>query len=348
MKKLLFMTTAVLLIAISLYTSTLAQPKPAQPGKPLELAVAWFGPATHPVTEKAAIPWGKQIEKDSNGGIKINLYPGETLCPAKDTYEAVTSGIADIGIGYTGYNPGRFSLSEVLTMPFLNVTSGVLGTRVLMALYNKHAEVRAQYPGVKVIFLYTNSPAQLHSAKKPVRKLDDMKGMTVRTPGSIAPLFTAIGASPASMPASEAYEALSKGVVGATTFPWEAMKSYKISEVTKYHTELNHYVGPYYMIMNQARYDSLSPALKKAIDHAGGEAWGVHFSKVYDEMDAYGKELGKAPGHEIITLPADELAKFVAASKPVWDKWLADMQAKNLPGRAVLGSTLDLAKQLSK
>ena len=316
--------------------------------KQKELNVAFFGPATHVVTTEAVSPWISSIEKQSNGELKLNLFPGGTLVSAADTWQAIESGLVDIGIGYVGYTPGRFSLSEVMSLPFLNIPNAVTGSKILWRLYNEDTEVSSQYSGAKILFLYTNSPAQIHTTRKPIVTYDDIKGMTVRCPGSIAPIFTAIGASPAVMGAASAYESLERNVVDSTTFPWEALKSYKISEVTKYHTILNHYVGPYFVAMNKDVWNNLPQNLKSVFDSTCGEKAAVLFGAAYDKADSWGLDLVMKDGHQIISLTQSERDKFVQGSRQVWDEWVQTQNKKSLNGKEVLDKTIKLVSEYTE
>jgi len=124
----------VFVLVTTLFLTAFAQEAP----KPIELKFAHYSPPGHPMLEGIAKPWSKMVEEKTKGKLKITLYPAETLCKMADTYDAVVSGIADIGYGLTQMTPGRFPLSMVVTIPFSPWTvSSALASQVDQKLYEE-------------------------------------------------------------------------------------------------------------------------------------------------------------------------------------------------------------------
>jgi TRAP-type C4-dicarboxylate transport system substrate-binding protein len=128
-------------------------------------------------------------------------------------------------------------------------------------------------------------------------------------------------------------------------FPWEAIASFKLAEVLRYHAVVNLYASPLYTIMNQKKYDSLPPDLKKVIDDLSG-AWGAEYTgAAWDRNENDGIAAAKKVNATIYTVPAEERQRWGAKLKPVEDEWIATMEGKGLPGKQVLSDLRDAIKR---
>ena len=174
----------------------------------VELSYSIFFPPTH-AQGIAGANWAKEIEKRTNGRVKINVYAGGTLAKAPETYTAVTGGIADIGMSCFAYTRGRFPVMEAVDLP-LGYPDGKTATRAANEFYKKMKP--AELDDVKVLYLHAHGPGLLHT-KKPVKTIADMKGLKVRSTGFSAKVVTALGGVPVAMAQPATYEALQKGVV---------------------------------------------------------------------------------------------------------------------------------------
>jgi len=164
-------------------------------GAATNLTYSIFFPPTHAQT-KAAEAWAKEIEKRSAGNVKISIFPGGTLTPADQCYDGVVKGISDIGMSAFAYTRGRFPAMEALDLP-LGYPNGRVATRVAYEFYLSMKPKALE--NVKVLYLHAHGPGLLHT-KKPVKKLEDLKGMKIRSTGFSAKVVEALGAVPVAMP----------------------------------------------------------------------------------------------------------------------------------------------------
>jgi hypothetical protein len=197
-------------VSVALIVGLLALASPAlvRAADPIKLNYSIFFPAPHKNTVLAT-EWAQEIEKRTNGAVKITIFPGGTLTPADKCYDGVVKGISDIGFSVLAYTRGRFPLTEVTDLP-LGIKSGVAATKVINAYYQKFKP--AEFDDVQVMYFHGHGPGILHT-KKPVNTLDDLKGMKIRCTGMAAKIVTALGGVPVAMPMGETYDALSRGVV---------------------------------------------------------------------------------------------------------------------------------------
>ncbi|NLE56801.1 MAG: TRAP transporter substrate-binding protein DctP, partial [Planctomycetes bacterium] len=179
--------------------------------KPIQLNYSIFFPDVHIVCQTAKA-WAEEIEKRTDGRVKIKIHPGGTLTAADKCYDGVVNGISDIGMSCFAYTRGRFPLLEGLDLP-VGYPNGTTATRIAteLAMKCKPAEIG----DVHVLYIHAHGPGILAS-KKPVRTLDDMKGLKVRATGLSTKIVAALGGNPQAMPQGDTYEALQKGVVEAT------------------------------------------------------------------------------------------------------------------------------------
>lgn len=262
------------------------------------LRLAHFLPATAKVHTDFLIPWKESIEAQSNGSLQIELYPAQTLSKADKIYDATAKGLASIGVTAQGYRNGRFPLSQIVELPGIAQNS-MHGSCILQKLYDSGA-LEQEYNDTHVLFMFTTTPALLHTIKKPIKSPSDLKGLRIRRPTAIAgEILQNLGASPISLTAPDIYTALQRGVIDGLTFPWEALDTFKLTELISYHTDLPLYTLSFVATMNKNTYDKLSAQEKEIIDAHSGLEWALKMGAVFDEVDAQSKQQILALGQEI-------------------------------------------------
>ena len=252
-------------------------------------------------------------------------------------------GISDIGMSVLGYTRGRFPLSEVIDLP-LGYKNGLAATKLINAYYAKFKP--QEFNDVQVMYLHAHGPGILHT-KKPVKNLDDLKGMKIVCHGLSAKVVGALGATPVAMPMPERYDALQKGVAEGGVNPIESLKGWKLGEVIKSTTENfgSAYSTGFFVVMNKDKWKSLPPDVQKVIETVNAE-WIEKTGKGWDEIDKEGREFTLAQGNQIIALSREEDEKWAKLVRPILDEYVANMKAKNLPGDQTLAFCLEELKRL--
>lgn len=298
--------------------------------KPVTLSYANMFPPTH-VQSKLPEAWCKEVEKRTNGKVKITYYPGESLLKGNTIYNGVVNGIADIGYSVFGYNRGVFTAMEAFSLPH-GFKSGSDATRVINE-FCANFKLK-ELSKVKVLYLHAHGPAQLHS-KKEIHTLKDMHGLKVRSYGFNAAMVKALGGIPVSMTQASVYEALQKGVTQATFSPSEVLKGWKQAEVVDYSIDATGvaYSTAMYAIMNLDRWNALSKEVQKVIEEINQE-WIVKTGKAWDQSDAEGRKYTLAQGNQIITLKDAENQKWAKAVEPIVEDYIAKANKEGLPGRS--------------
>lgn len=332
---------SMLVVLVALAGCSSSQPKEAEK-KVVELKLAHFFPSTHPAETELIQPWAKDIEKATNGQVKITSYPGNTLLPADAVYDGVVNGIADMGLSCFSYTRGRFPLLEAFELPGVTYNNSKVASKVAWEGIKQLNPKEVQ--DTKLMMVLTTGPGDLFT-KVPVRNLNDMKGLGIRATGLSAKTLMALGANPVAMPQSDAYEALSKGVVKGNLSPVEVLQGWKHAEVTEYLTRTPFlYNTLFFITMNLEKWNSLSPDVQKAIEQVNEKYFEEVAIGLWDKQNESAlKYAVEEKGMKVITLPKEEADHWIELVKPIQDEYLTGVNAKGLNGQ----QALDTVKQLS-
>tara|TARA_B100001250_G_scaffold267129_1_gene230431 strand:- start:498 stop:1511 length:1014 start_codon:yes stop_codon:yes gene_type:complete len=301
-----------------------------------ELKLATFEPPKAFIASKILAAWANKVNACANGEVKVKMFAGGVLGSPPKQYDIVTSGVADISWTVLGYIGGQFPLSSVIELPFLTRTSKA-GTTALNTLFAE-GYLDKEMAGIKVIGLHSNPGYHVHMKETKVVNPSDFKGMKMRVPSKIAgTILKTLGATGVKVPAPGTSEALNKGVVDGTPFPYTAIGSFRLFDVTKYHTELHVTNATFGLIMNEKKYNDLTNRSQNCIDKYSGHAFGDWASNLIDNQNAKMKnEISKRDGHEII-IPSDSvIAEYKKILAPIESDWLTEMKGKGHDGDAVL------------
>jgi TRAP-type C4-dicarboxylate transport system substrate-binding protein len=302
-------------------------------------------PATHKIS-LAGEDWCKEIEKRTNGAVKITMFHGGTLTPPTQAYDGVVKGLSDVAMGVFSYHRGRFPLTEFSDLP-IGVKSCVTAAKLFTEYYVKFKP--KEMDDVQVMYLHGNPPSVVHTVKKPVTKLEELAGLKMRVTPLGTPIAKALGAAPVAMPMNDAYDALSKTVVDGGFFPYEALEGWKLGEVVKNTTESWSvgFTSAWYIIMNKKKWESIPPDMQKIIEKVNSE-WVERVGKTWDEIDASGKSFSQKQGGKVTTLSKAEGDRWVKAVQPVLNDYVTMAKSKGLPGDEVLKFALDYLKANQK
>ncbi len=296
--------------------------------------------------------WMDKVEKESNGRIKFEAYPAMQLggTPAQ-LYDQAKDGVVDITWTLPGTTTGRFPRIEVFELPFM-MTNAEATSRA----YWEYVQTMApdEFKEVQVLALQVHGPGVIHTVDKPVKSVDDLKGLKVRGPTrQVTKLLASLGATPVGMPLPSIPDALSKGTINGAVIPWEVVPSVKVQELTKYHAEFDPAGGSLYtttfvMSMNKAKYNSLPPDLKKVIDNNSGINTSGWLGKTQQAGDAAGRKTATDRGNQVFTVSAAESQNFRRKSRALELEWVEDMNKRGFDGRKLLDTAKALIEKHTK
>jgi TRAP-type transport system periplasmic protein len=328
-------------------SATLAQTTPE-----VTLRMHHFLSAQGNVPKSFLEPWARKVEAESKGKIKVDVYPSMQLGgKPPQLYDQAKDGIVDIVWTLSGNTPGRFPKLEVFELPWMPSAKGEVTSQALWDFWQAHAKDEAK--DVKVLAIFAHAKGNFYTKDKQVITPADVKGLKIRVPTrTINDTLVLLGASPQGIPAPGVPEALAKGVVDGVMMPFEVVPALKIHELTNkastFAGDRGLYTAVFFLAMNQAKYDSLSPELKKVIDDNAGMATSKWAGKVFDDSDKIGLEALASVKTEVKVIDGADLAAWKAATKPINDTWVAARDKEGAKGADLLKAADDLIVKYSK
>ncbi len=310
-----------------------------------------FLPAQANVPKLVLDVWADKVEADSGGRIKVERYPSMQLggTPPQLIDQAI-DGTVDVVWTVVGYTPGRFPRVEVFELPFM-MTNADATSRAYWDLFEKEMK-DTDFKDVHIVGTWVHGPGVIHT-KTPVAKLDDMKGLKLRAPTRIITgLLGELGATAVGLPVPAVTEALSKGVIDGAVIPWEVTTALKVPELVGNHTEFGGdnalYTTAFVLAMNKDRYESLPDDLKKVIDDNSGQEFSAFAGSTQASADGPARQIAVDRNNNIITLDADEVARWQEAAQPVYARWIEEVKAKGVDGQALIDEARALIDKYTK
>ncbi len=280
-------------------------------------------------------PWARKIEEESNGRLKVEIYPSSTLSEAGATYDASAKGTIDIGMQVQGYTAGRFPLTQIVELPGISNT-GQQQTCILYKLYDDGI-ISGEYEDTHLLSLMGTGQGALHTIDTAIRTPADMRGLRIRQPSVVAShVIDALGAAPIGIPAGDIYTSLQRGVIDGLAVTWQPIQAFRLDELLNTHTNIPFYNSTIVVSMNKEKYNSLPNDLKKVIDDNSGIVMSNRIAKIFDDSNAEVMAAARAKGDTMIDIP-DPL------NDPNWrgplldgtQRYLKEVAEKGLDGEAV-------------
>ena len=323
----------ILILSLAVIINAAILTPPALSADVIKLKFANYFPPPAPHS-KICQDFIAELEKRTNGRIKIQYFAGGSLLKAPRMYEGVVTGIADIGLAHVEYTPGRFPVTEACDLP-LGYPSGWVANQVVNDFYQQFRP--KEWDKVHILWMHASNPNVVIS-KKPVYKLEDMKGLTLRAPGRVGNTIKALGATPAPTPIMEVYDGIAKGVIDGVNTPYETLRTFRFAEVAK-HVTTSWQVGnlyTFYVAMNKNSYSKLTPDLKEIFDQLSGE-YKERMALMWNSIDFAGKNFAQQKGVEFIDLSPAEAQRWKKATAPIIEDYVQAMVSKGYSEKEVRG-----------
>ena len=298
------------------------------------------------------IPWGKKVEAASKGRIKVqNFWTMQLGGTPPQLVTQVKDGVVDITFTLPGYTAGRFPKTEVFELPFVHTTPQAT-TAAIQDFQDKH--LQDEWSAYKVILL-NNHAGALIQTKKPVLKMTDLKNLKIRTATRTGGfLLKAMGAIPVGAPLPKIPQMLSKGVIDGALLPFEIGPAIKMQELVSHFSilegkqpRLN--TSVFSFLMNKESYRKLAPDLKKVIDDHSGRNISEWAGQNWADIEIPGRKvMASKSKNKFHVIPAAEVAKIRAASKPAIDQWVAQMKKRNIDGQVLLDDARAMVAKYTK
>ncbi len=318
---------AMALLMALLFTLLMCGPAAAASKMHIKFST-WHPPVSREV-KTVWIPMLEELKKKSDGRITYTMYAGAALGKGPEHFDIVKKGLSDMGYFTATWTPGRFPLTDVLSLAAW-VDGKDVGVDIGNAMYKR--VLKREFPGVKMIELNGCIQAFLWT-KKPVHSLDDCKGLKIRSPGGQQTNYIkALGAEPVFMPLGDVYLALETGTIdGLVTCP-PLVLAFKLFEVAKYGAVATFGCVSEGVIMNEKSWERTPDDLKPIIEEVCSNPFrttGGLTRKVYKVMM---KEITDQ-GVKLYNLPEAEQARWSKGFQAETKKWVAGLEEKGLPAK---------------
>jgi TRAP-type C4-dicarboxylate transport system substrate-binding protein len=289
--------------------------------------------------------WSKRVEEESQGRVKIDIYPAESLLEYADIYRGVATGVSEIGAWSPHYDAAAFALTSGFSLPGIPWGSYEAIYEVQRDTFAAIPELQAEFKDVKIL-AYASLAENIiflsgHEAHVPA----DLAGLKLAASAAEIPRAEALGAVGVSVPAADRYLALERKTVDGTIMVWGAVRAFRLYEVCDWFLEgIAQPRSTMYPIINQQTYDSLPPDIQKIMDDL--TPWfSQEMCRAYEEAGKEGRDLTLEANRTIYSPTPDELQEWITALEPLQQVWVNDMEAKGKPGAKMLEEMLRIANE---
>ena len=304
-----------------------------------ELRLHTFVPPGHIIYTQIIQPLAEQIAAETNGELTLTPYPSMQLGgKAPELMRQAQEGTVDMVFTLPGYTGAQFPRLQLMELPGLR-PDGMSATELMWDLH-EGGHLGPEFDGLKMIALWAADDAGLYTRDKPIRSVEDVAGMLLRTPSAPqAAQIEKMGGTPVAMPIPQLYPQLERGVIDGAMVPFTTILDFRTHEVANYFTISGPLFGrsQFTIVMNEDSYNGLSDEHKAVIDKLTGEELSRKATQIYldraEESVAFVRE---AEGKEVIEFSAEEQAKIAEILRPIYEEWLAQMEGLGIDGAALL------------
>jgi len=301
----------------------------------------WHPPVSREV-KTVWIPMLEELKKRSNGRITYTMYAGGALGPGPEHFDIVAKGLSDMGYFTATWKPGRWPLTDVLSL-----ATWVDGKDVAVDIGNEMYKriLKQEFPGVKMIELNGCIQAFLWT-KKPIRSIEDCKGLRVRSPGGFqTDYIKSLGAEPIFMPLGDVYLAMETGTIdGIVTCP-PLVLAFKLYEVAKHGVVATFGCVSEGVIMNEKSWAGIPDDLKPLVEEVCSNPFRTTGGLNRDVYKVMMKELADK-GVALYNLPANQQEKWFKGFQEVTKTWVKNLEGKGLPAKKTVMTYNEVTSKL--
>ncbi len=312
--------------------------------EPINVRISFNQPETSPAWQEAIKPFGDELEKESGGRLKVTHYAGEVLHTVADGFRAAATGITEVTSAWPVYSANSFKLFHAMELPLAMPTSDVATVRVMDELYPTYLKNEYERMGIYLAF-NAATPTMDIMTTKPVRTLDDLKGMKIRAAGGgISEIVQRLGATPVTMTITDAYTAFQQGVVDGIILSTADMVAYRMHEVGKHNYRIGIVRVAIPHAVNKAFYDGLPDDLKAVFDKAGRNA-GYNYQQMYQRLTVKALDTMHKEGVSVVDASEDDRKRASDLLAPMWDGFVEKNAGGSGPSAEQLVADLRALKQ---
>jgi len=310
------------------------EPKITYTGEPVELKFSFPQPPASivPPVWRQAFDW---LDQATNRKLSFKLFGAGTLVGIRDGFKGVGAGISDYGTCFAVFEGRGFELTKVFGQPFVATGSALVNTRIYLELAEKYFAPEFERQGVHYGYSVHLGSNDIMS-KKPIRTLDDLRGMKVIAQGMVPEIAKAYGFVALNIPFPDIYTAAQQGIADAVIWTDGGFVPYKIYEVFKYRTTLGIVSPTMDTCINRKAFDSLPTDLKNAFYNFQQYTAAAVAQRTVVDFGKKARAIYQEQGVESITLASAELERAKTIAKTVVDDWVAAREKDGQPARALI------------
>lgn len=312
--------------------------------RPVDLNLAHFMSAQHFIHTNVLEPFAKEVQEKTEGRVNITIHPANSLVGASELYDAAVTGIADIIFTLPGYTPGRLPLTSAPDLPFM-ISDSIQGTKTINEIYETVPAIQVEYSEVKLLMFATTDIGKIMT-KKPIESLEDLRGMRIRSPGPVQnTALEALGAIPVSLPASDIYDSLERGIVDGTMGPPSTIVSFNLHEIVTHILEdVDFYASPLVTVMNLSTWNNLAPQDQATIEELS-EKYSALIGEEYFKAQERGYQAADDKGILRTQLSSDEYSRWQKELEPLVTTWISDRASRGLPAQEVYDNFVRISQK---
>lgn len=281
----------------------------------------------HPTTKAVFMPFLEQVKKDLPG-VSFNYFSNNVLYPESESYAVLNDGRVDFAVIRGSIFPNIINLMSIVDVPGM-APNAVIGALVASEVIEKFPEVAAEFPENSVPFtVWTSAAYQLHTIK-PIKSLEEIKGKKIIVWEAVTfEVMQKLGASPIRITSTDTYLSLSKGMADGVLCPLAPVRSFKISDVAKYHLLLETGVSAFNMAIFKPLWDDFTPEIQAYFKDNGGIKFALKAGQSLEDGALEDTKWMKDLGHEFYSLSDAERVTMLDALSGFKDEWLANAKSK--------------------
>lgn len=290
--------------------------------------------AASPPGSQTSVPvlwWAEQVEKRTNGRVKIDFFWSSSLVKGPDILNAVRNGIVEMGKIFTVDHVGQLPLAQLGNLPFTTDDVYVI-QQSISEMIDKYPSWKREFDQQGIVRLGGLATGTVNIlSKRPVKDFSDLKGLTIRARGPQASVLKQVGAVPVSIAFGELYEALDRGVIGSTIMYELSVLPYKFNETATNFT----YVGLGHAIqaeiMNRDYFESLPADIQKIMADTMADTQVWYATTFADKLAVETKQMATGDGTPKVTFyqfPEAELKKWKTESESLFDDWVTSNKSR--------------------
>jgi len=276
--------------------------------------------------------WAQELEKRTEGRVKIQFYWAQSLVKVGESIDAVERNIADLSFIPVAYFHGKLPLSSSTELIYITDKPDAQAM-ACTELYKTYKPFRDEWEGRAMhVTHFHNSYSSVLINKKQVNSLEDLKGLRIRGLGLISEAIKLLGAVPISLPGTEIYSAMERGVIDSVcgaAFDWTI--SMRMPEVGPYIT--NPGVGIYITlatVINNKLWNQLPDDIKAVIDELGQD-FPIKTLEIMMSKNKESVKKGIEQGGKLYLLSDQEMKRWKDKVTPaLWDNWQETMKKRNI------------------